>query len=231
VRPGYKQTEVGVLPADWPLVRFSELFEFRNGVNAEKRAYGRGTRFINVLEVITHSHLRADDIPGRVSLPKSAIDAFSVRYGDIVFNRTSETQDEVGLSAVYRDEEAVVFGGFVLRGRPKLHALDADYCGFALRAPIIRSQIVARGQGAIRANVGQADLRQVIAPVPSISEQRAIAAALSDVDALLARLDQLIAKKRDLKRAAMQQLLTGQTRLREFSWDWEVNGLLNLVAS
>ena len=59
-------------------------------------------------------------------------------------------------------------------------------------------------------------------PVPPLPEQRAIAGALGDVDALLGALDQLIAKKRDLKQAAMQQLLTGQTRLPGFSGEWEV---------
>ena len=57
------------------------------------------------------------------------------------------------------------------------------------------------------------------------AEQRAIAAALSDVDALLGGLDRLIAKKRDLKQAAMQQLLTGQTRLPGFHGEWEVKRL------
>jgi len=225
LREGYKQTEVGVIPVEWTLVRFADLFEFRNGVNAEKHAYGKGTRFINVLEVITHSHLRADDIPGRISLSKSAINAFSVQYGDIVFNRTSETQEEVGLSAVYWDAEPVVFGGFVIRGRPKSDVLDVGYSGDALRAPIIRSQVIAKGQGAIRSNVGQADLRQVLAPLPPLPEQRAIAAALSDVDALISAQDALIAKKRDLKQAAMQELLTGKQRLPGFSGGWEVKRL------
>jgi type I restriction enzyme S subunit len=63
-------------------------------------------------------------------------------------------------------------------------------------------------------------------PVPgTLDEQRAIAAALSDVDALLGGLDRLIAKKQGLKVAAMQQLLTGQTRLPEFSGEWEVKRL------
>ncbi len=62
-------------------------------------------------------------------------------------------------------------------------------------------------------------------PMPSGPEQRAIAAALSDVDALLGGLDRLIAKKRDLKQAVMQQLLTGQTRLPGFSGEWEVRRL------
>ena len=65
---------------------------------------------------------------------------------------------------------------------------------------------------------------------PPIAEQRAIATALSDVDALLAKLDQLIAKKRDLKQAAMQQLLTGQTRLPGFSGAWEVKRLGDLFS-
>lgn len=62
-------------------------------------------------------------------------------------------------------------------------------------------------------------------PVPPLPEQRAIAEALGDVDALLGALDRLIAKKRDLKQAAMQQLLTGQTRLPGFEGEWEVNRL------
>jgi type I restriction enzyme, S subunit len=66
-------------------------------------------------------------------------------------------------------------------------------------------------------------------PVPPPLEQRAIATALSDVDALLGALDRLIAKKRDLKRAAMQQLLTGETLLPGFSGEWEVKSLFDLA--
>jgi type I restriction enzyme S subunit len=61
--------------------------------------------------------------------------------------------------------------------------------------------------------------------LPPIAEQRAIATALSDVDALITGLDRLVAKKRDIKQAAMQQLLTGQTRLPGFSGEWEVKRL------
>jgi type I restriction enzyme S subunit len=67
--------------------------------------------------------------------------------------------------------------------------------------------------------------RMQVALPPTEVEQRAIATALSDVDALLGGLDRLIAKKRDLKQAAMQQLLTGQTRLPGFSGAWEVKRL------
>ena len=72
--------------------------------------------------------------------------------------------------------------------------------------------------------------RETVSLPTSVTEQRAIATALSDVDALLGGLDRLIAKKRDLKQAAMQQLLTGQTRLPGFHGEWEVKRLGDHVA-
>ncbi len=68
--------------------------------------------------------------------------------------------------------------------------------------------------------LSRSDICEQLIPVPPISEQRAIAEALSDADALIAALDALIAKKRDLKQAAMQQLLTGKTRLVGFTKEW-----------
>ncbi|MGB3683815.1 MAG: restriction endonuclease subunit S, partial [Rubrobacteraceae bacterium] len=225
VPPGYKQTEVGVIPEDWETLPLLELLDFRNGVNADKSAYGKGTPFINVLEIITHTHLQFADIPGQVTLPKLLINSYAVQRGDILFNRTSETQEEVGLASVYLGNEAVVFGGFVIRGRNLGTGIDEIYSGYAFRSPTIRAQIISKGQGAVRANIGQQELSKVLISLPPLHEQRAIAAALSDVDALISALDKLIAKKRAVKTAAMQQLLTGKQRLPGFSGEWEVKRL------
>jgi len=84
-------------------------------------------------------------------------------------------------------------------------------------------EVVAAGNGQPNLNTGL--IRDLTIPFPPDSEQRAIATALSDVDALLGGLERLIAKKRDLKQAAMQQLLTGQTRLPGFHGEWEVKRL------
>lgn len=212
-------------PGDWPMVRLGEVLAFSNGVNADKRAYGQGVPFVNVLEVITSSHLRTSDIPGRVLLSKAQRDTFHVRREDILFNRTSETQEEVGLSAVYEDDERVVFGGFVIRGRPTSDGLEPQYAGYALRALAVRSQIIAKAQGAVRANIAQATLKEVLVPLPDLPEQRAIAQVLSDVDRLLEALGALIAKKRATKQAAMQQLLTGTIRLPGFRGKWKTTRL------
>jgi type I restriction enzyme S subunit len=222
VRAGYKQSELGVIPEDWDAIRFEELFSFRNGVNADKASYGKGTPFINVLEPITYSHLFGHEITGKVTLTESVTASYSVRTGDVLFNRTSEVQEEIGLASVYLGKDRVVFGGFVIRGRPNNAKLDPVYSGYSLRASFIRAQLIPMGQGAIRANIGQQNLGRVVTIIPPLQEQYAIAAALSDVDALLVKLDALIAKKRDLKQAAMQQLLSGQTRLPGFCGEWEV---------
>jgi type I restriction enzyme S subunit len=229
VKPGYKRTQVGVIPQDWEIESFGTIFSFSNGVNADKDAYGRGVRFVNVLEPISHSHLYGPEITGRVSLADSVAAAYALQKGDVVFNRTSETDAEIGLAATYLGSEHVVFGGFVIRGRPKSDCLDPAYSGYALRAPYIRSQIIAMGQGAIRSNIGQQNLKRVVAPIPPKTEQHAIAIALGDVDALLGGLERLIAKKRNLKQAAMQQLLTAQTRLPGFYGEWRVKRIAEIA--
>lgn len=220
-----KHTELGSIPGDWEIMAFGTLFTFTNGLNADKSAYGKGIPFINVLEPITYSHIYGPEIPGRVQISGESAMAFLVKTNDIVLNRTSETDSELGLAAVYLGDRKVVFGGFVIRGRPISDALDPNYSGYALRAKMIRTQIVSMGQGAVRANIGQQNLKQVLVTVPPKHEQKAIAKALGDIDALIAALDSLIAKKRQIKQATMYQLLTGKTRLPGFSGKWETKTL------
>jgi type I restriction enzyme S subunit len=210
---GYKQTEVGVIPEDWAVTSMGELFTFQNGVNAGKAAYGKGTPFINVLEVITCSTLVEAKIPGRISLLPQAISTFRVQTGDVLFNRTSETQEEVGLASVYIDNREVVFGGFVIRARPQDSTLDPMFSSYALRSPAIRRQIISRGQGAVRANIGQQELSKVQVFVPPFHEQDAIAEVLSAMDAEIILLEAQLAKYRQLKQGLMQKLLTGKIRL------------------
>jgi type I restriction enzyme, S subunit len=91
---------------------------------------------------------------------------------------------------------------------------------WAMRDSRVVRQAEVEAKGTTFREITLADLRHICIPLPRVAEQRAIAAALTDADALLAGLDRLIAKKRDLKQAAMQQLLTGQTRLPGFLGNW-----------
>jgi len=211
------KAEAGTPPEGWQTRTLGSLLSLQNGVNAAKAAYGTGTPFINVLEVITKPRLSVASIPGRVAVAPHVVDVFAVRAGDVLFNRTSETQEEVGLASVYTGTETVLFGGFVIRGRPRTELLDPGFASYSLRSPTIRRQIVARGQGAVRANIGQRELSRVQVVLPTRAEQVVIAKALSDADALIESLEQLLAKKRHLRQGAMQELLTGKKRLPGFA--------------
>lgn len=214
---------------DWREFALGDLLRFSNGINADKSAYGTGVPFANVLEVITNESIAEADIPGRIAIDPKLRRRYEVKPGDVLFNRTSETPDEVGLSSVYLGAEPIVFGGFVFRGQPLTEELSTAYSKYAFRSPLVRNQIVARGQGGIRANIGQRDLRSVTVRLPSRSEQSAIACALDDVSALIATLKRQIAKKQAIKQGLMQQLLTGLTRLPGFTLSWEVKKLGQLL--
>jgi type I restriction enzyme S subunit len=209
------------MPSDWMEFNLGDLLKFSNGINADKTAYGSGVPFANVLEVITNESLRKQDIPGRIKLPHNFKNRYEVRCGDVLFNRTSETQGEVGLASVYVGDEPVVFGGFVFRGRPLTSSLDIHYSKYALRSATVRNQIVSRGQGGIRANVGQRDLKSVVVMLPGLAEQRAIAEALDDASSHIKLLERLISKKQAIKQGMLRQLLTGRTRLSGFVIPWE----------
>jgi type I restriction enzyme S subunit len=82
--------------------------------------------------------------------------------------------------------------------------------------------LARNAQGGTMGVLNAGMIRPIQIALPSLPEQHAVAAALSDVNALIAALDALIGKKRDIKQAAMQQLLTGKTRLPGFSGDWDI---------
>jgi len=115
----------------------------------------------------------------------------------------------------------------VLRPIPPLRA---DYLVTYLNSPIGRAEFLRPSAGSAQIVVNLGALNKLQIPLPDPEEQQAIADALSDVDALLDGLDRLIAKKRDLKQAAMQRLLTGKTRLPGFSKDWDPVAFGDLAA-
>ncbi len=148
------------------------------------------------------------------------------RPGDLILSRNA-TVGEVAQVANWHPPFAM--GQDVCLLRKKASDNSTEFLQAVFRSRVILKQLADLMVGSTfkRANVQQ--IRNFTVPMPPPREQRAIAAASSDVDALLAGLDQLIAKKRDLKQAATQQLLTGLTRLPGFHGEWEVKRLGGLA--
>ena len=229
VRPGYKRTEVGAIPADWECVRMNALGQFKNGINKGSEAFGHGSPFVNLMDVFGVSSISSVGALGLVETNAVEQKAYDLRRGDVMFVRSSVKPAGVGLTAVVEaDLPQTVYSGFLIRFRDG-GLLDDSFKRHCFHSAAFRNKLIGASSVSANTNINQDNLRKLqIAVPPTVAEQRAIGTALSDVDAMLVRLDALIAKKRDLKQAAMQQLLTGQARLPGFGGEWEVKQLLEI---
>ncbi|WP_017388676.1 restriction endonuclease subunit S [Acinetobacter calcoaceticus] len=210
---------------EWAKTSFQDLFIFKNGVNASKEQYGSGIKFINVLDIINNPNgITYDSIIGSVDITSKEIDKNLVKYGDVLFQRSSETREEVGQSNVYLGKEPVVFGGFVIRGSAQKE-YDPIFMNGLLKTDSLRDQITQLSGGSTRFNIGQDSLNKVTAYLPSKLEQTKIASFLSTVDEKISQLIQKHELLSQYKQGMMQQLFSQQIRFKaddgsEFG-EWE----------
>jgi type I restriction enzyme S subunit len=208
------QTRLPGFHGEWENMCLGDLFTFKNGLNKGKEFFGFGTPIVNYMDVFANPGIYCSMLEGRVSLTREEINNFDVRRGDVLFTRTSETPEEVGMSSVILDEpDQTVFSGFVLRGRPKNERLCNAFKAYCFRSPFVRNQITSKASYTTRALTNGRILSAVVLSVPAFPEQAAIAAVLTDMDAEITTLEQRREKTRALKQAMMQELLTGKTRL------------------
>jgi len=209
----FKDSEVGKIPVGWEVVELEKLLTFKNGVNASKEQYGKGYRFINVLDIINNLTIKHDNIIGFVDIDENEFELYEVKYGDVLFQRSSETKEEVGQSNVYLDkEQSATFGGFVIRGSAK-QEYNPVFINYLFKIPAIRKQMTSKSGGSTRYNIGQNSLNQVVIQFPPLKEQKQIADILSTADE---KLEILRAKKQSyetLKKGLLQKLLSGELRV------------------
>ena len=149
-----------------------------------------------------------------------ALFATKIQRGDILFACSGETKEEIGKCAAFVDEVEAYAGGDILILRTDQEKCSDIFLGFLLNMPIAANQKAAKGQGDAVVHISKAALENLFIPLPPIEEQRRIASALTSIDDLIDSLDRLIAKKRDIKQGAMQQLLSGKKRLKGFTEPW-----------
>ena len=182
-------------PAGWKSTTLGAFMTFKNGINADKSAYGQGTEFVNVMDIFKSHFLRTNDIQGKVQITEKQKAESSVVYGDLLFNRTSEVPSEIAYSSVYLGNEEITFGGFIIRGRQHKTLLDPFYAGYCFNSSSIRKEMIRRSQGVVRANIGQKDLNKVPILIPPEIEQKQIANILALWDNAIEKTEALIAAK------------------------------------
>ncbi len=211
----FKQTEIGEIPVEWEFKKIGDLFEFKNGLNKGKEYFGYGSKIVNYKDVYNNRSLKKEDINGLVEVNQSELNTFKVIKGDVLFTRTSETKEEIGLTAVIEDEiENLVFSGFLLRGRELNNLLDIGYKKYCFSSSNIRKQIINKSSCTTRALTNGTQLASILIPIPPIDEQVKIAAILNEIDNKIITEKDKVERLKPVKHGLMQQLLTGQVRVK-----------------
>ena len=201
VPAGYKRTEVGIIPSEWQATSIGDLFESTAGGDFDPTRSGDGQNDSYPYPIYANG-LSQEGLYGFCNYAEN-------RPGSI----TVTARGTLG-KAFYRDTPFVAIGRLLVL-EPNVR-MDARYFSNYINHGV---HFAVESTGVPQLTAPQ--VARYLLPVPPESEQRAIAEALSAVDGLLRALEGLIAKKRAIKQAAMQQLLTGRTRLPGFTGEWE----------
>lgn len=232
MKAGDPERAADAVPTDWgtwTVGRHAKIITGPFGTLLKASEYssnGEGVPVISVGE-IREGYFRVGSHTPRVAETVTRrLPQFVLRAGDVVFGR----KGSVERSALVGPTEAGWFlGSDGISVRPT-DGIDPRYLAYQFQSATVKSWVLQQATGTTMATLNQRILGAVSVPVPpTTAEQEAIAEALSDADALIETLEQLIAKKRLIKQGVMQELLTGKRRLPGFEEEWATKELRELT--
>lgn len=194
---------------EWEIYPLTDFMSFKNGMNPDAKRFGRGTKFISVMDILNNQFICYDNIRASVEVVDGDIETYGVNYGDILFQRSSETLEDVGQANVYLDSKPAVFGGFVIRGKSKSNYYPMFF-RYLLASPTARKKIIVKGAGAQHFNIGQDGLSKVCLNIPSIQEQEKIAKLFECIDTRIATQNKIIDKLQSLIKGLIDDIITSQ---------------------
>ena len=214
VRSGYKRTEIGVIPEDWDVRQIIETCDFIVPGRNKPNVFDGNIPWITTPDLTDGGSVKESRLGLRVSEYEAKnVGSKIVPAGSILMSCVGD----LGLVA-YAENDIVI--------NQQLHAfiptacIDGKFLSYAIKTRVDYLYTVATKTALPYLNKDNCNSIKI--PFPKLQEQRAIATTLSDIDTLIIGLDKLIAKKRDIKQATMQQLRPGQQRLQGFSGEWNV---------
>lgn len=199
---------------EWNNYRIGDMGDFYSGLSGKsKKDFDCGkARFITFLNVLSNIMIDTS-ILARVNV-KANESQNAVQKGDLFFNTSSETPEEVGMCAVLdEDLKDTYLNSFCFGFRLLDNTHNPLFLSYYLNSSIGRKIMGTLAQGATRYNLSKNNFADTIVLLPSKEEQTAIASILSDMDKEIEALEQKLAKIRQVKQGMMQQLLTGKIRL------------------
>ena len=166
----------------WHKTAIIDLLSFQNGINGTPEQYGKGIKYISVGDILNNDYITYDKIVGSIDISQETLKNYSVTYGDILFQRSSEIKEDIGRTNVYLDKDnKATFGGFVIRGK-KIGDYNPAFFNVLLKSPSSRKSIVRLGAGAQHYNIGQENIKTLSFYFPDEEEQAKIANLFSKID-------------------------------------------------
>ena len=158
------------------------------------------------MDILNNTVITNDCIRVSVDVSEEELHNFCVENGDMLFQRSSETLEDVGRANVYMDDKPAVFGGFVIRGKKKAE-YNPLFFRYLLASPFARRKIIPMGAGAQHFNIGQEGLNRVKLHFASLDEQKKIATFLSLLDERIATQNKIIDKLQSLIKGLRVRLI------------------------
>lgn len=225
IKEGFKQTNIGDIPIDWAVVPIMTIAHVKTGPfgsTLHESDYVReGTPIITV-EHLGDQGIEHFNLPMVSDQDKYRLRNYTLIKDDIVFSRVGSVDRN---SLIKTTEEGWLFSGRLLRIRTQDKRIHSPFLSYYFKTEDFKNRIRSVAVGQTMASLNTQIINNIEIAFPSFPEQRAIAEALSDVDALIAAQEALLAKKRAIKQGVMQELLTGIRRLPGFSGEWEERSL------
>jgi type I restriction enzyme S subunit len=213
-KPGYKQTEVGVIPKEWEVRPLVDIAEIRSGIAKNSNIAVSNPVLVHYLRVanVQDGFLDLSEM-SKIRMNINDIKRYAVLPGDVLMNEGGDL-DKLGRGSMWRGEFSPCVHQnhvFVVRCGSRL---SPDYLNVWTGAtPARRYFMLAGKQTTNLASINKTALGQLPVALPPRAEQEALATILSDIDAEIAALEKKLAKAHQLKQGMMQELLTGKIRL------------------
>ena len=157
------------------------------------------------MDILNNDFITYDCIRTSVEITPEEQVAFAVEKGDMLFQRSSETLEDVGRANVYMDDRPAVFGGFVIRGKKKAE-YNPMFFRYLLASPYARKKVIPMGAGAQHFNIGQDGLSKVKLHFPILQEQQKIADLLRLINERISTQNKIIEDLKKLKSAISKHL-------------------------
>lgn len=237
IKPGYKQTEIGVIPEDWEVYTIQELID--QGCILYHMDGNHGSYYPRNKEFKPHGvpYIGTNDFDqGTVSFLKckylsyqraSSMKKGIAQDGDILFAHNATVGPVARLTTEY---SFVILSTSATAYRTDNLRLFNEWLLFIMQSDFFVRQYTANMSQTTRNQVPITMQRKLLVPVSRPDEQKLISAVLSDIDSLITSLEKLIEKKKLIKQGVMQELLTGKRRLPGFSGEWETKRLGDIAS-